>query len=180
MPLLRDERWSPTESEHAPPYGKMRHIAALRPLVALVIVVVGTMIGVRNIIENEGRSGEARATVVRYLEALRGAEDDRGWALLSASMREGSGSRDEYIALASSANARLATDHVRLTYEDDGFYVFTVTASTEIADGYAEALFEARGRNSPIACRSGPTRFEIGVGIGFFSPFAGVSGNACP
>jgi hypothetical protein len=34
--------------------------------------------------ENEGRSDEARATALRYLEALDVSDEDRGWSVLSA------------------------------------------------------------------------------------------------
>jgi hypothetical protein len=155
-------------------------IARLAPFLMLVVVVVAIGVRVRNVVENEGRSEEAHATVLRYLAALGGSEADRGWSILSASMRDGSGSRDEYIELASSTDATLATNDVHLTYEDDGFYLFTVTLAREIEPGHAEALFDPRGPNSPIACRTGPDQFEIAVIIGFFSEFAGVSGSSCP
>ena len=40
-------------------------------------------------LEAEVGEDEARATVVGYLEALGGAEPDRGWSILSERMRDG-------------------------------------------------------------------------------------------
>lgn len=53
---------------------------AVPTLLALAVVLCGC--------ENEGRSDEARETLVRYLAAIAGGSDEHGWSLLSSDSRE--------------------------------------------------------------------------------------------
>lgn len=132
--------------------------------------------------ENEGRSDEARSTVLRYLGALDGAEDDRGWSVLSESMRSLSGSRETYVELARQADDSLTIDSVTLYYEDDGFYDFTVTTADPMDSAHAAILFDELGSGSSIACSIGPDSFRIAVIVGvlMFTEHAGITGNECP
>lgn len=132
--------------------------------------------------ENEGRSEEARQTVLRYLRALDGEAQDRGWSSLSASMREHSGSADDYLARAEQAGTPMTIDEVALVYEDDGFYDFLVTTDAPIDRAHADVLFDRLGTGSPIACQLGDSSFRIAVIVGVlaFQEHAGVTGNDCP
>lgn len=131
------------------------------------------------IFENEGRADEARATVVRYLDALGGAEPDRGWSILSASMRDGY-PEDLYLRVASTAHGPPRIDDIELTYEDDGFYAFTVSYGGDLDHAFAQVLFTSSGAElSPIACPNGPDQFEMAVIIGV-GEFAGITENSCP
>lgn len=130
--------------------------------------------------ETEGRSDEARATLVRYLAAVGGAEDDRGWSVLSASMRDSYGTRDDYLELAMvAADAPLLIQDVKLVYEDDGFYSFSVTTTIPPDPAYAELLFRPRLLESAVACPTRPDEFEIAIIIAPFSEFDGVTGVTC-
>jgi hypothetical protein len=132
--------------------------------------------------ENDGRSDEARSTVLRYLAALDGAEDDRGWSVLSESMRSLSGSREAYVELASQADASLSFESVTLYYEDDGFYDFTVTTAEPMDSAHAALLFNKLGSGSPIACSIAPASFRIAVIVDVLmsTEHAGITGNDCP
>jgi hypothetical protein len=129
--------------------------------------------------ETEGRSDEARATLDRYLGAVGGAEDDRGWSVLSSSMRDSYGTRDDYLELAGAADDPLPIAGVRLLYEDDGFYSFSVTTAEPIEPAYAELLFRPRLLDSAVGCQTNPGEFEIAIIIAPFSEFDGVTGVSC-
>ncbi|MDQ2673925.1 MAG: hypothetical protein M3Y40_04660 [Chloroflexota bacterium] len=131
--------------------------------------------------ENEGRSDEARGTAIRYLEALDGAARDRGWSVLSPSMREHSGPAGNYLALAEAIDTPMAIADIALFYEDDGLYDFTVTAAEPIDEAHAAALFTPLGTSS-VACRVDERTFRLAVIVGvlFFEEHAGVTGNECP
>lgn len=132
--------------------------------------------------ENEGRSDEARRTVLRYLAALGGAEDDRGWSVLSESTRSLSGGREAYVELANRADSSLPIESVTLHYEDDGFYEFTVTTAGPIDAARAAVLFDELGSGSPIACSTGSDSFHIAVIVGvlIFTEHAGITSSGCP
>lgn len=85
--------------------------------------------------ENEGRSDEAEETVRRYLAAVAGADEVRGWSMLSASMQESTVTRESYIEV--------------------GFYQFAVTTAAPIRAAYAELLFRTRWAESTIGCPTG-------------------------
>ncbi len=132
--------------------------------------------------ENEGRSDEARGTALRYLEALDGAAQDRGWSVLSPSMREHSASaEEEYVGLAEAIDTPMAIEDITLFYEDDGFYDFTVTTAEPIDDAHATALFNPLGTSS-VGCQVDERSFRLAVivGVVFFEEHAGVTGNECP
>ena len=117
--------------------------------------------------------------VLRYLEALGGAEADRGWSMLGEAARESNPDEDRYLLVARSAGGPPTIEDVELTHEDDGFYAFTVSYSGRLDDAYAQTLFtSASGQASPIACPNGPDQFEIAVIIGD-SEFAGITQNSC-
>jgi hypothetical protein len=149
---------------------------------SLVLAACALAAFVATACENEGRSDEARSTVLRYLAALDGAEDDRGWSVLSESMRSLSGSREAYVELASQADDPLSIESVTLHYEDDGFYDFTVTTAEPIGAAHAAALFDEIGSGSAIACSIGPDSFRIAVIVGvlMFTEHTGITGNECP
>jgi hypothetical protein len=71
---------------------------------------------------------------------------------------------------------------VTLSYEDDGFYDFTVTTAGPIDSAHAAILFEMLGSGSSIACSIGPDSFRIAVIVGvlMFTEHAGITGNECP
>ena len=144
-----------------------------RGLLAASVVVLGSCaIG-----DAEARAGEARAIVVRYLEALGGAEPDRGWSILNAPMRSGY-PEDRYLRVASRAAGPPPIDEIELTHEDDGIYAFTVSYDGEMDQAYAQVLFTASVRASPIACPNGSDTFEVAVIVGD-GEFAGISANSC-
>jgi hypothetical protein len=110
--------------------------------------------------ETEGHADAARATLSRYLAELGGNSDHRGWSVLSESMREQYGSRDDYVERADRAGeAELPVLGFDLVYEDDGFYEFTVTTAEPIDRAYADLLFShqpspRRSRVRPARARS--------------------------
>ena len=117
--------------------------------------------------------------VVRYLEALGGAEADRGWSMLGAAMRDAHPDEDFYQLVASSAVGPPTIDDIELTHEEDGFYAFNVSYRGQIENAYARTLFtSASGRVSPIACPNGTDQFEIAVIVGS-GEFAGITPNSC-
>ncbi len=146
-----------------------------------VACIVATLALIASGCENEGRSDEARLTALRYLEALDGAAQDRGWSELSATMREHSGPMDDYLALAEAIEAPMQVEDVTLHYEDDGFYEFTVTTAEPIDGAHAAALFTPLGTSS-VACQLDDRSFRLAVivGVVFFAEQAGVTGNECP
>jgi hypothetical protein len=150
----------------------------LRPIAMLLAALLAVA---ASACENEGRSDEARDTAIRYLEALDGATEDRGWSVLSPSMREHSGSAEQYVALAEAIDAPMAIEDVTLFYEDDGLYDFTVTTAEPIDDAHATALFTPLGPSS-VACQVGERSFRLAVIVGviFFEEHAGITGNECP
>jgi hypothetical protein len=125
------------------------------------IFVLVTFLSTSCVIESEGRSSEARATLTSYLNALAGAADDRGWSLLSESTRDGYGEREAVLELADLAgDALLPIQDVRLIYEDDGFYQFAVTTTDPMDPIYAELLFRAAGAPRPSPARPDPAKWR--------------------
>lgn len=149
--------------------------AAMRGWLMAMAVVMGSCA----IVETEPTADQARATIVRYLEALGGAEPDRGWSILSEPMRESYPEEDTYLRIASRASGPPPIDDIALTHENDGFFAFTVSYSGDIHDAYSQVLFTARGaRASPIACPNGRNQFEMAVIVGD-GRFAGITANSC-
>ena len=110
---------------------------------------------------------------MRYLEALGGAEPDRGWSILNDATRDGY-PEDLYLRVASAAVGPPPIEDIELSDEDDGLYVFTVTYGGELNQAYAQVLFTG----SPIGCPNGPNQFEMAVIVGD-GEFAGITPNSC-
>ena len=143
---------------------------------------LATLLASCAVVETEGRSDEARATLTQFLDDLAGSSDDRGWSRLSESMRQMHGPRADYVGFAEQEAGETALPDltIRLTYEDDGFYAFELTSPVPIDPAYDEILFRTPPLGSAIACRTDDTTFEMAVIIAPFSEFNGVTGADCP
>jgi hypothetical protein len=128
--------------------------------------------------ENEGRSGEAEATLSRYLANLAGSSDDRGWSQLTPPMRDAHGPREEYVARVQLAgDAQLSVESMLLVREDDGLYEFAVTVS-EPTDPFS-VLFHEPPNWSAIACPIDHRRLQMFVIIAPIGGSGGVTGPWC-
>jgi hypothetical protein len=128
--------------------------------------------------ENEGRSDEARQTVVRYLTAVASRSDDAGWSILNAHTREYL-DRDAYIALARAGeDAELVPEAIGLLYEDDGLYEFAVSFTEPVSAEDAALLALENEFGNGLACMPEPDLVELAVII---DPLTGpgIAVNEC-
>lgn len=153
----------------------MRRWIATPALAAMVAAGLASC----TLVDTEGHSDAARTTLARYLAALGGSSDDRGWSILSGYTRVTYGERDAYVELAEVADAPLAVHDIRLVYEDDGLYAFSVTTDDPIDLAYGELLFRGRDRGASIGCPRSSGEFEMTVLIAPFSDHDGVSTTTC-
>jgi hypothetical protein len=115
---------------------------------------------------------------VGYLEALGGAQPDRGWSILSERMRD-EFMEEIYLRWAATAVGPPPITDIELTHEDDGLYVFTVAYRGPMDQAYSQTLFTGfGGLGSPIACPKGSSSFEMAVIVGT-GAFAGITANSC-
>lgn len=143
-----------------------------------LLVALALVLGACAALEAEVGEDEARATVVGYLEALGGAEPDRGWSILSERMRDGF-MEEIYLRWASAAVGPPPITDIELTHEDEGLYVFTVSYLGPLDQAYSQTLFTGFGAlGSPIACPNGNSSFEMAV-IVADGAFAGITANSC-
>jgi hypothetical protein len=128
--------------------------------------------------ENEGRSDEARATVVRYLAAINGGSGDSGWAVLNGDSRD-SLDRGEYDELAEAIeDAADVPQAIALIYEDDGAYEFAVTFTEPIPPGHAALFVLENEFGNSLACMPEPDVVELVVIIHPISG-PGIATNGC-
>ena len=128
--------------------------------------------------ENEGRSNEARETVVGFLAALAGGSVDHGWSLLDAQTREWL-DPDKYGELAQAADdVEVIPKAIELLYEDDGAYEFAVTFTEPIPEGYAAFFAHVNEFGNRFACMPQADVVELSVTIDPLSG-PGVVGSSC-
>ena len=143
-----------------------------------LLVPLAFVLGSCAVLEAQAGENEARATVVTYLEALGGAEPDRGWSVISERMRDGF-TEEIYLRWASAAVGPPPITDIELTHEEDGLYVFTVSYRGPMNQAYSQSLFTGFGAlKSPVACPNGSNSFEMAV-IVREDRFAGITGNSC-
>ena len=147
-----------------------RSFASILGLLLVMVTILGSCAAGNP----DSGADEARATILRYVEALGGAEPDRGWSLLNEETRGGGYPEDLYQRVASAAVGPPPIEDIELTDEDDGLYVFTVAYGGELNDAYAQVLHTG----SPIGCPNGPNQFEMAVIVGD-GEFAGITPNSC-